>query len=403
MVYRRSDPAQIEALTYTYDAGGQRIAKTTGLGSAPETLFSATYDQANRMTSITFTGSAQTCTLTYDQNGNLATKSCPLSTTSYTWDAQDRLSALNAPGLAASFQYDALGRRIARTVNGQTTAYLYDGVQAIAETRAGQATTLLTGLEIDEMIAKYTNASQRTYLIDALGSVIGQAREDQSIQNWYRYSPYGETTTTANDEGNSSEYTARENDSTGLYYYRARYYDPVLKRFISEDPIGLAGGINTYAYVHGNPLSHTDPSGNIVRFVANLAWVAIQRAAGAAVFNIAPHYGEESIKGSVVASSCAVHQRIKRSDGRWYRANGASKWIALKWTSNEFLEKLADHDQSGGASWFNFLPEYGREQSVDLCFFANRKLRARLYSFISTCVDTVCACGKTSADSNTAS
>lgn len=72
------------------------------------------------------------------------------------------------------------------------------------------------------MIARYTNASQRTYLSDALGSVIGQAREDQSIQNWYSYSPYGEGTATVDDEGNSSEYTARENDGTGLYYYQAR-------------------------------------------------------------------------------------------------------------------------------------------------------------------------------------
>ncbi|MCA3162153.1 MAG: RHS repeat-associated core domain-containing protein, partial [Burkholderiales bacterium] len=46
----------------------------------------------------------------------------------------------------------------------------------------------------------------------------------------------------------------------GLYYYRARYYDPVLKRFLSEDPIGLAGGsLSFYSYVNGNPVSYTDP------------------------------------------------------------------------------------------------------------------------------------------------
>jgi len=52
------------------------------------------------------------------------------------------------------------------------------------------------------------------------------------------------------------------NGYSGLYYYRARYYDPVLKRFISEDPIGLMGGGNVYGYVWGNPISFTDPSGN---------------------------------------------------------------------------------------------------------------------------------------------
>lgn len=60
---------------------------------------------------------------------------------------------------------------------------------------------------------------------------------------------------------NSSQYTGRENDSNGLYFYRARYYDPVLKRFISEDPIGLRGGINSHAYVEGDPVSRSDPEG----------------------------------------------------------------------------------------------------------------------------------------------
>jgi RHS repeat-associated protein len=58
-----------------------------------------------------------------------------------------------------------------------------------------------------------------------------------------------------------NQYTSRENDATGLLYYRARYYDPVLKRFISSDPIGLAGGMNMYAYVEGDPVSLVDPLG----------------------------------------------------------------------------------------------------------------------------------------------
>ncbi len=53
----------------------------------------------------------------------------------------------------------------------------------------------------------------------------------------------------------------RENDGTGLYYFRARYYSSTLSRFISEDPIGLRGGMNTYAYVRNNPLRWTDPLG----------------------------------------------------------------------------------------------------------------------------------------------
>ncbi len=60
------------------------------------------------------------------------------------------------------------------------------------------------------------------------------------------------------NDSNSLQYTGRENDNTGLYFYRARYYDPGLKRFISQDPIGLLGGINSYAYAIQNPISYAD-------------------------------------------------------------------------------------------------------------------------------------------------
>ena len=77
----------------------------------------------------------------------------------------------------------------------------------------------------------------------------------------YAYSAYGEVAVLGPDGGNSLQYTGRENDGTGLYYYRARTLDPITKRFTSEDPIGIAGGINLYSYVGGNPISYTDPTG----------------------------------------------------------------------------------------------------------------------------------------------
>ena len=77
----------------------------------------------------------------------------------------------------------------------------------------------------------------------------------------YAYSPYGETTTLGPDSGNPLQFTGRENDATGLIFNRARYWDPILKRWINEDPIGMRGGLNMYAYVGGNPISFTDPEG----------------------------------------------------------------------------------------------------------------------------------------------
>jgi RHS repeat-associated protein len=79
----------------------------------------------------------------------------------------------------------------------------------------------------------------------------------------YAYSPYGETQALGAEQGsaNSLQYTGRENDGTGLYYYRARYYDPVLKSFVSDDPLGVAAGLNSRTYVHNNPVTLIDPTG----------------------------------------------------------------------------------------------------------------------------------------------
>jgi RHS repeat-associated protein len=190
------------------------------------------------------------------------------------WDSQQRLTQVSTPEHTATYQYDLLGRRVQRQITKpgfppETTHYVYDGLQAVGEIRPQQSSSsLMTGLNLDEMLARVTtlnatNTTQaRTYLTDALGSVMAQTQDNQSTLAGYSYSPYGQTQSTGNTEGDSVQYTGRENDNNGLYYYRARYYDPVLKRFLSEDPIGLAGGsLSFYAYVEGNPVSWTDPLG----------------------------------------------------------------------------------------------------------------------------------------------
>jgi RHS repeat-associated protein len=117
---------------------------------------------------------------------------------------------------------------------------------------------------IDEVFAQQTgsgaNAQMLNYLTDALGSSIRLTDKTGVKVVDYTYDPYGNTTADATVD-NPFQYTGRENDNTGLYYYRARYYSPAMQRFISEDPIGLNGGINVYGYVEGNPIKFTDPYG----------------------------------------------------------------------------------------------------------------------------------------------
>ncbi|MHB8405520.1 MAG: RHS repeat-associated core domain-containing protein [Gammaproteobacteria bacterium] len=119
-------------------------------------------------------------------------------------------------------------------------------------------------------VCKYLNVFERSrtdstgahsYLTDNLGSTLALTNSAGAISISYSYEPYGNTTASGTSSTNALQYTGRENDGDRLYYYRARYYSPVDGRFISEDPLGLAGGINTYIYVLDNPLNAIDPLG----------------------------------------------------------------------------------------------------------------------------------------------
>jgi RHS repeat-associated protein len=285
--YSKSDATLIDQIDYTYDAAGQRISKSMQNGSSsPETPMSATFDAGNRMQTITLNPSKpeqKIYTLSYDNNGNLTKKqlstdtNCTTDCTEYVWDSRNRLTQIKQnQTTSATYSYDAENRRIQTNItnNGTTNqvSYIYAGSQSVGEVRNQQLShSLMTGLQMDEHIARIAlnqgaTPQVKTYLTDALGSVIANAKADQSLELGYAFSLYGQTQkagveSEAAGSENPSQYTGRENDNNGLYFYRARYYDPVLKRFISEDPIGLAGGDNFFAYVNGNPISLTDPTG----------------------------------------------------------------------------------------------------------------------------------------------
>ena len=149
-------------------------------------------------------------------------------------------------------------------MNGSTTGFLYDGPQVIAELRGGSVDTVYhTGMAIDEVLARYGSSGNKTLLTDALMSVIAQTNDAQNADNFYAYSPYGETVTLGPDSANSIQFTGREHDGIGSVYFRTRTLDPILKRFISEDRLGIAAGLNLYQYANSNPISFNDPTGEI--------------------------------------------------------------------------------------------------------------------------------------------
>lgn len=257
IVYTRGG-VTIGDLAYQYDAAGRRIQESGSLARRilPGAVASATYNAANRLTAWGVTA------LAYDLNGNLTSD----ASRTFTWDSRNRLTTI-AGGATASFGYDAFGRRSSATLSGSTTSFLYDGLNVTQELTGTSVASMLRGFELDEIFQRTDAAGPRTFLTDILGSALALTDDAGVARTEYRYDPYGATIASGDTSGNLVQYTGRENDGSGLYYYRARYYNPSLGRFISEDPIGLQGGPNLYAYVGGDPLSYTDPTGEFWNFV----------------------------------------------------------------------------------------------------------------------------------------
>ena len=259
LIYARGDGARIGDLSYSYDVAGRIVGQGGSL--APHQLPAATsqagiFDDNNRQTG--FNGG----TLSYDANGDLTSDGI----NTFVWNARHQLTQVQQGGVTKlSYAYDALGRRVSKTVETATpTQYLYDGENTVQEMVGSVANPILAGLGTDERFAR-NDVSGRTYfLADMLGSTIGLADISGALRQRYSYDPYGNVTSTDTSSGftNPYQYTGREADSAGLYYYRTRYYSPGMGRFISEDPIGFAGGqLNFYAYAGSNPVLFRDPNG----------------------------------------------------------------------------------------------------------------------------------------------
>jgi RHS repeat-associated protein len=194
-----------------------------------------------------------------DSNGNFTTD----GTKTYEWDAENRLTRVTQ-GVTelARFTYDGKGRRVQKIVGGVTRSYIYDGANIIEERlSSGQTYDYVQGPGIDQPLAVRDQASVVSYyLADHLGSIVQTTNSLGAVTFTREYDPWGNPIQGSATSGYA--FTGREWDpETGLYYFRARYLDPKLGRFLSEDPIGVAAGLNLYAYVENNPVRLRDPLG----------------------------------------------------------------------------------------------------------------------------------------------
>ncbi|VVQ23964.1 RHS repeat-associated core domain-containing protein [Pseudomonas fluorescens] len=210
----------------------------------------------------------------YDAFGNLIRERrgrAQTLVTEYRYDCQHRLIGLTRPdGQTASYRYDAFGRRISKTVNGETTEFFWQGDQLVAESSENEYRSYVYEPGTFRPLALLDGKGPKKacpfyYQLDHLGTPQELTDYSGDIVWSAQYDAYGKVAalTLAGDDylNQPLRFQGQYFDAeSGLYYNRHRYYDPRLGRYMTPDPIKLAGGLNQYQYVP-NPTGWVDPLG----------------------------------------------------------------------------------------------------------------------------------------------
>ena len=258
-VFTSSNPSAVpdEDLSYVYDPAGNRV----------ETVINGVTTQyvTNDLNQYTQVGSTS---YSYDADGNLISQTDGGATTTLTYDELNRLTGVASPTTSTSYQYDPLGHLAAASQNGQTTSYLVDptGLGNVVGAYRGSGSPIANytyGLGLTSMVVPGDQASYFDF--DAIGSTVGLTGPTGSYQNIYRYQPFGQTLTSAETVLNPFQFVGQSGvmaQVNGLEFMRARFYSSSEGRFLSPDPMGLAGGSSVlYAYVNNKPVDRTDANG----------------------------------------------------------------------------------------------------------------------------------------------
>ena len=238
---------------YNYDRVGNRMsAVTAGVSSIYDT------NNINQYTMVSGD------TLTYDANGSLIARSNSSNTTYYTYDFQNRLVEVNAGTQVLKYTYDPFGRRVSKVTGTATVNYIYSAFQVLVEKDGNQnvQASYVYGVGVDEVLAMERNGRVYFYSTDGLGSVTDLTDITGSRVEHMTYDAYG-APNAQSTVGNSYLFTGREFEpEISLYYYRFRFYDPTIGRFLSADPSGFSeGDLNLYGYAKNNPVNVVDSFG----------------------------------------------------------------------------------------------------------------------------------------------
>ena len=244
-------------IQYVYDEVGNRAWKTEG------SAISYTYSNMNEVLT------AGSDVYTWDLNGNMASRNVSGTFWGFTYDQENRLTAVESGGVVQNrYCYDGDGRRVLLWSSGSGgSVNVYSGLNIIYESSPA-ARRVYAGMT---QIAEVRAGSIEYYHQDHLGSTRLKTNSTGGEVFSGNYKPYGVDYGVSGSE--EYRYTGKPVDSSGLYYYGARYYDPSIGRFITVDPASPdltdPQSLNRYVYCRNNPHKYTDPDG---RWAIQLGW-----------------------------------------------------------------------------------------------------------------------------------
>ncbi len=250
---------------YNHDLNG-RVTSVAGdaINPLPPPPQVATFDSRDRL--VRLNGRA----FQYNSEGQLLNDGLR----TYSWDARGLLIGTIGVEGSESYQYDAIARRSGKRENAASIFFLYDLFSYLRIIKDSAPTDYLNGLSLDSALASRTYDSVRSYLQDRLGSVF-MAVDQNGLSSRIVYDEYGAAKLAEGSSLPALRYLGRDQDQNGLIYLRARYYDPLTGRFVSEDPVTFRGtSANLYSYTPGDPVNFSDPRGEFAH------WIAIAAAGG---------------------------------------------------------------------------------------------------------------------------
>ena len=258
---------------FTYDRAGNRLTRTAAREHGGAVREAYTYDNANRLTKrsiYNMTAGAQEIPetpemadrmyrYTYDRQGNMLSD----GDNTYQYDGMNRLKEINTKaGDIQKNHYDGEGLRAELEENGKLVSFIYDDGKIVTE---GTDTNLIRYIRGYDLISSDSTAAKTYYhyASDELGSITHITDEEGNILNRYEYDAFGNFTVKEETIPNRFAFTGEQYDPvTSQYYLRARFYNPVIGRFLNEDTY-YGDGLNLYTYCQNNPVEYVDPSGHV--------------------------------------------------------------------------------------------------------------------------------------------